>query len=114
MRSLHGSVPRILFPDGSSARAVADLACERGHPDHAVFVVWHTSDPRFHPGTPAYFERLRPPPEGARYGVRCGHCASSVTAFLGDLPDCVLGAAGVTHSLTCPWLAARLAEAGQR
>lgn len=105
--------PRLLFEDGSSARGIIEL-CGRGHPDHGVFVVWHSADRDFRPETPAYFERLRPPPEGARYDVRCGHCASAVTAFLGGLPDCVTGAAGVAHSPTCPWLAARLAEDGQR
>jgi hypothetical protein len=104
-------MPRYRYADGQggSYRAVIDLACERGHADHGAIIVWHSADRLFRPDTPAYLEKLRIPPPGCRYDLKCGDCPSTATAFVG-LPDCIEAAFGVAHSQTCPWLRARLAS----
>jgi hypothetical protein len=76
-------MPRYYAPNGSSLSAMIDLACARGHLDHGCIVVWHAFDPDFRPETAAHFERLRVPPLGCRYSLKCHDCTSTATTFLG-------------------------------
>ncbi len=101
---------RLILESGGAAGAVIDLACPRGHDDHGAIIAWHTWDLDFRPDTPAWIEKLRIPPPGARYDLACGDCPSKATTFLG-LPDCIEAAFGILHAPTCPWLRARLADA---
>ena len=101
-----GRSRRINLPGGTES-AVIDLAS--GSHDHGCIVAMHVT-PGFRPGQPYHSEKLRIPPPGVHYDLRCEDCPSTVTQ-VANPPPCVQAAYIVTHSATCPWLAGALAGA---